>query len=660
MRGLRNSAWLIVAAALLPLLLFVIFQVGYSAREQRRSIESRALARSEAVILATDARVGRLTAAIDALATAHSLRSNDLAEFRDRARELAQLSGAWEGVELIDPATGKIIASVGERPTKVHRTTETPPGQRAAFAGFAFGNHCGCLVFERLTPPAAGGRLLRVFVASEPFRRLLPSTRSEYPVSGIVSPNGLFIARTVNAAARFGQPGSEYLQEAAKGHEHQGVYRGVTLEGLESFTAFTRSKETGWSAHVALGSKYIDSPARRYLASLGFAALVSLLLAALLILFAIRQLAEARRLAERMEQAQKLEALGQLTGGIAHDFNNLLTPIVGALDILSKREELDARSRRIAEGGLASANRASKLTGQLLAFSRRQKLTLERVDLAALLNEMSTLLVQSAGDARLEIHFDCDSCWTDIDPTQLELALLNLILNARDASPSGARIDLRLELSTHRGKPCCRITVTDYGAGMNDEVRRRAFEPFFTTKSLGEGTGLGLAQVFALAQQSHGSVDIDSEPGEGTSVSLNLPRRDPPPEAARASAESKADWRRLRILVAEDEPEVRATIVAALEDDGHEVEAADGGVTALELLGGTPFDLLIADYAMPGMSGAELIAVARGRHPILKFLLVTGYLDSAAVESAAPGVEILAKPFEPDALRRTVQQVAAA
>jgi len=660
LRGLRNSAWLIAATALLPLLLFVIFQVGYSAREQRRSVESRALARSEAIILGSDAQVGRQTAAIDALATAHSIRSGDLAEFRDRAKELARLSGGWRGVELIDPASGKALVSVGSTMADIKRASPAPDGPHAAFTGFAIGPGCGCLVFEGFTSPLAGrALLLRVFIADEPFRKLLPPSDSEYPVSGIVDPKGQFIARSLNSAGLLGMPGSESLRAGVASGKHQGIYRGVTLEGLENYTAFSRSNLTGWSAHVALGSEYVDNPARRYLASLGFAALVSLLLAGLLILFALRQLAEARRLAERMEQAQKLEALGQLTGGIAHDFNNLLTPIVGALDMLSKREELDARARRIAEGGLSSANRAAKLTGQLLAFSRRQKLTLQPLDLAALLNEIAPLLIQSAGDARLELHIGCDICWVDIDPTQLELALLNLILNARDASVPGGTIEIGLERTVHRGRQCCELSVSDHGVGMSEEVRRRAFEPFFTTKGRGKGTGLGLAQVFALAQQSHGTATIDSTPGEGTRVSLTLPRRQPPPEALQAGVESKAEWRKLNILVAEDEPEVRATIVATLEDDGHEVVGAESGAAALAALAGGSFDLIVADYAMPGMTGAELIAEARGQYPELRFLLVTGYLDSAAVESAAPGTEILAKPFEPDTLRRKVQEVAA-
>lgn len=660
MRGLRNFAWLIVAAALLPLLLFVIFQVGYSAREQRRSIESRALARSEAVILAADARVGRLTAAIDALATARSTQANDMVEFRSRAKELASLSGDWQGVQLTDPASGKAVASVGVTPSSIQRAEGVSIGPRATFTGFALGGGCYCLLFERPTVPAAGRPLLlRTFIDARPFQQLMPSTHSEYPVSAIVDPKGRFIARTLHPEERLGKFGSASLVNAVSGGKRQGVYRGVTLEGLESYTGFTRSDLTGWSAHVALGSQYVDNPARRYLASLGFAALVSLLLAALLILFAIRQLAEGRRMNERMEQAQKLEALGQLTGGIAHDFNNLLTPIVGALDMLSKRKELDERARRIAQGGLSSANRAAKLTGQLLAFSRRQKLMLQPLDLAALLSEIEPLLVQSAGDASLELQIDCDICWVDIDPTQLELALLNLVLNARDASATGGRIELRLERSVHRGKQCCTLTVSDNGAGMTEEVRRRAFEPFFTTKGSGKGTGLGLAQVFALAQQSHGSVSIDSAPGEGARVSLILPQREPPPEALQAGAASDATWRELRILVAEDEPEVRATIVAALEDDGHEVVGAESGAAAMAALAGGPFDLLVADYAMPGMSGAELIAEARGQYPDLRFLLVTGYLDSAAVEGAAPGTPILAKPFEPDALRRKVQEVAA-
>ena len=238
----------------------------------------------------------------------------------------------------------------------------------------------------------------------------------------------------------------------------------------------------------------------------------------------MRQLAEGRRIAERGQQAQKLEALGQLTGGIAHDFNNLLTPVVGALDYLLKRSNLEPRARRIADGALASAERAGKLTSQLLAFSRRQKLEIAPLDVPALLAEFGRCSTsRSATIIRSRSTVEPGAHCVKSDFNQLELALLNLVINARDAMPGGGTIRIDISADHDGGRDDVIIRVTDQGEGMSVETQRRAVEPFFTTKTQGRGTGLGLAQVFGLMQQSDGSVDIDSAVGRGTTVTLRLP-----------------------------------------------------------------------------------------------------------------------------------------
>jgi signal transduction histidine kinase/CheY-like chemotaxis protein len=458
-----------------------------------------------------------------------------------------------------------------------------------------------------------------------------------------------------------GRPGSKFLRAVVASGKATGLYSGRTLEGLANYTAFARSELTGWSAHVAMNSRAIDAPRLRAFGSLAFAGILSLAFAALMVFLVLRQIRESRRSAERLQQTQKLEALGQLTGGIAHDFNNLLTPIVGALDLLSKREELGERARRIAANGLSSANRAAKLTGQLLAFSRQQKLTLKQVDLCVLLEDIRELLEQSAGGAeRLSLHLSGSSCWAETDALQLELALINLILNARDASPPGSPIGVSVAPARLRGQDAWKLVVADQGSGMAESVRARAFEPFFTTKETGRGTGLGLPQVFAFARQSSGEVQIDSAPGRGTSVSILLPACDPPdveaPAPVSLSAQSGAG---LDILIVDDEADVLETICLSLEEDGHRVDAAPSAAQALEKMATRAYALAVVDFAMPGMNGAELIATARPLYPDMRFLIVTGYLDSEAVEAAAPGTPILAKPFEPDQLRARVREIAA-
>ena len=485
--------------------------------------------------------------------------------------------------------------------------------------------------------------------------------KKEYEVSALVGPRGRFISRSIAREERFGNPASVYLRRAVKSGAANGIYSGFTLEGFQNYTAFTRSPMTGWSAHVAVASNQIDNPANRFLASLGIAGALSLALAGVLVWYALRQAATGRRIAERMQQAQKLEALGQLTGGIAHDFNNLLTPIVGALHFLSLKPELDARARRLAGGALASAERAAKLTAQLLAFSRRQKLQIEPIDVSAMMEEVSNLVRQSIGDThQLEVTESNGLC-AYCDLNQLELAILNLVLNARDASPPGSTIHITVDADGEPETGRVMISVRDEGNGMDQDTQRRAFEPFFTTKQQGSGTGLGLAQVFGMAEQSGGSVRIDSAPGKGTSVTITL-RRCPiaPRSPVSPSRAAKLERQRpLRLLVADDEPEVRMAIVRPLEDAGHIVDVVSDGPTALPAITERPFDLVLIDFAMPGMNGAELIQRAREVRADTRFLIISGYSDSNAIAVAAPDTAILRKPFAATELSDRVKELLA-
>ena len=459
----------------------------------------------------------------------------------------------------------------------------------------------------------------------------------------------------------FAQPpvgtlGSTYLRDAVVSGKSRGVYRGVTLEGVENYSAYSRSRLTGWSAHVALGRHYLDDPARVAFRSLGLAALLSLMLAGVLIWFAFRQVAASRKAVERGQQAQKLEALGQLTGGIAHDFNNLLTPIVGALDFLIKQATLDDRGKRIASGALASAQRAGKLTSQLLAFSRRQKLQIVPLDVPSLFDEIKPILEQSVGAAhRIEMDVEPGTRCVKSDLSQLELAVLNLVINARDASPAGGTIRVESESRTVDGRDEVLLRVIDQGDGMSDEVKRRALEPFYSTKQPGNGTGLGLAQVFAVMQQSGGSVDIDSAVGEGTTITMRMPACDEPAAPRLRSSEvASTEVKPLRLLLVDDDVAVRATIARLFEDDGHVVDSVGDARIALTAIEYVAYDLAIVDFAMPEMDGAELIAEARKLRPEQKFLMVTGYADSDAVAAACPDTPILHKPFDGNALRQQV------
>jgi PAS domain S-box-containing protein len=380
------------------------------------------------------------------------------------------------------------------------------------------------------------------------------------------------------------------------------------------------------------------------------------------------EVGERLRAEEALRQAQKMEAVGQLTGGIAHDFNNLLTPIMGGLDLIAARVE-DPRLKRIAETGLESARRGAKLTGQLLAFSRIQRISIAPVPVNEVISNMQTLLRHTIGRAiAIETDLDPEAGYGLCDANQLENAVLNLAINARDAMPVGGTLTIATERAMLDGEPgqpdgpFVRITISDTGHGMTPDVLARAAEPFFSTKPLGKGTGLGLAQVYGIAQQSGGALRIESEPGLGTAVHLLLPVASPPEVEAEAPAGRAGGGagpaRRGRVLVVDDDGDVRAFLAESLEGLGHEVVAVESGEEALERLRAWPADLALVDYAMPGMNGADVARAARELSPGLPIIFVTGYAESEQLESAAgPGAPVLRKPFSVAELAAAVEAI---
>ncbi len=651
--GGRRSVLLIIAAALVPLLLFAIFQFGFAAREQRRAVEGRALALSQLLISQAEGKAGRIEVLLASLATSRAVADGDWPALRKRFQGFVHLYPDLRGITVTDLARGQTLLSLGVAPTNAIFVADARTTGRPLFVGYARSSECRCMLFEQSSQTNGGKRIiLSVLTDSDVFRKMLPRPDAQYAAVAINGPEARFIARSIDHERRFGALSSTYLQQAVLSGAASGIYRGHTLEGVENYTAFARSARTGWTAHVALGATYIDDPARRYLASLGGAALLSLLLAGLLIAFAIRQMRAARVLAERMQQAQKLEALGQLTGGLAHDFNNLLTPVVGTLDLLSRRDSLDERSRRLARGALSSAQRAAKLTSQLLAFSRRQKLEVVPVPVQQLIASLTDLIERSLG-ARHPFHVIVDPTVRCVasDPNQLEVALLNLALNARDASSQDSPVTLSVRTD---GSGHVLFEMRDRGHGMDEQTRRRAFEPFFTTKPVGQGTGLGLAQVFGVVSQSGGSMSIDSAPGQGTTVTLRFAECKDEDAADISATMSKDLLKSLRLLVVDDDPAARATIAGLLAEDGHAVESVAGGTSALALLRENDFDLVVADFQMPEMTGAELIKAAQKLSRSPRFLLISGFSDSEEIAAASPMTAVLRKPFTIDELRSAV------
>ncbi|MFP5077591.1 PAS domain-containing protein [Rhizobium sp. YIM 134829] len=384
----------------------------------------------------------------------------------------------------------------------------------------------------------------------------------------------------------------------------------------------------------------------------------------------VEQAAQRQSAEEQLRQAQKMEAIGQLTGGVAHDFNNLLMAVLGNLELLRKHVSGDAKAERLIEGALQGARRGASLTQRMLAFARRQDLKIEAVDLATLLSDVEDLLVRSVG-AMVQIEIDAPQGLAPVmaDANQIELALLNLVVNARDAMPEGGLVTIALrqadveaseELAAGRYVV---LSVTDRGTGMDAETLKKAIEPFYSTKELGKGTGLGLSMIHGLARQLSGTLRLTSRLGEGTAAELWIPagseaaalRTEPVAEPVLEAA-ARVDQGPRRILLVDDDALIAMSSADMLLDLGHDVVEAHSGRDALEHLRAEgPFDLMITDYSMPGMTGGELAIAAREIAPTMPVLLATGYAD------LPPGVELdvprLGKPYSQSQLERELQKI---
>jgi signal transduction histidine kinase/ActR/RegA family two-component response regulator len=382
---------------------------------------------------------------------------------------------------------------------------------------------------------------------------------------------------------------------------------------------------------------------------------------------------ERRRADEMLAQTGKLEALGQMTGGVAHDFNNLLTIVIGCVGMLRGAVGENARALERIEMATLAAERGARLTKQLLAFARRQPLQPEVVAVGALMTEVLPLVRRAVGE---EIEVECVSSgglWnTIVDPAQFQSAVLNLAINARDAMPDGGKLTIETAnvslddvYAAHHAEvepgQYVLFAITDAGKGMDEATKARALDPFFTTKPIGEGTGLGLPQVYGFVKQSGGHIKIYSEVGEGTTVKLYLPRSTGQAAARQFHAGSLAKGGGETVLLADDDEIVRATVAAMLETLGYKVLTAAGGAEALKILeDGVRIDLLFTDVVMPGpIGGRKLAERASALIPGLKILFTSGYTENAIVHNGRldPGVELISKPYDLDRLAAKLRRV---
>ena len=380
---------------------------------------------------------------------------------------------------------------------------------------------------------------------------------------------------------------------------------------------------------------------------------------------------EQRSLESQLIQAQKMDAIGKLTGGVAHDFNNLLAAVIGGLSLIERRASLDANQQQILAMTRHAAEQGTELVGRLLAFARRQQLQPANVEIEEMESSVSGLLAHTLGGlVELEWRVPKGVWQAFADPAQLELALMNLVINARDAMKDGGTVVITAEnrmvqngsSEDLKAGHYVVLTVSDTGCGIPAEMMEEVLQPFVTTKEIGKGTGLGLSMVYGFARQSNGAFRLQSRVGEGTDAEIWLPR------AARKEARltKKApvmeipQGRPLNVLVVDDHAEVRSTTVGMLEELGHVVKEAPQGPEALTVLNGNgDCDLLITDYAMPNMSGAELVREARKLKPGLKSMIITGYADNDTLAANLDNTAVLAKPFNLEKLAEAISAVVA-
>ena len=387
----------------------------------------------------------------------------------------------------------------------------------------------------------------------------------------------------------------------------------------------------------------------------------------------ITDVSDQRMLESQLIQAQKMDAVGKLTGGIAHDFNNLLAAVIGGLSLIERRAKLGDEQQRVLAMTKRAAEQGSELVRRLLAFARRQRLEPHPIDLVSLRETVSDLITHTIGGlVNIEWRVE-EGIWAVFaDQAQLELALVNLVINARDAMPSGGTVTITAEnrvvaddeMAGIAAGGYIRLAIEDTGTGISPEHLEKVMDPFFTTKELGKGSGLGLSMVYGFAQQSEGAFRIDSKLGSGTTAELWLPRA---PAGALATRPATVEppfepLRPLKLLLVDDHVEVRSTTSAVLKDSGHKVTEAASGADALALLKrrNCNFDLLITDYAMPHLSGTEFLREARILCPDVPALLITGYAEAEMIGDRPDDIEVLLKPFTPAALDAAMARVCGA
>ena len=664
---MRRGLVLLTLAALLPLVLLSGSLSFLLLHKQQNAMRSEAVHQVEQMLGSVDRELLTQIELLKVLAQSPLLDGDpaNLAAFHDLAERFQSQLPLWHRIILADTNSRMLVRTGYPFGTPLPPLVDEKSYRRVLDMGEpTIGDLAG--------PGAAGGGPPRASFRAP----VLRNGKIRYVLTGVVSiarltalltPAGLdpawrpyLVDGSGRIAASLRRPDTVGMQAMlptlqARRTSASGVYDGISPEGEPLVTAFRKSDKTSWSVHVAIPLALYNKPLTQAAWILACASAAAVLLTAAFILLLRRELQSQRRETLAQERAVRMEALGRMTGGVAHDFNNLLMVILGNLEMLGRRNH-EPRLERYVTAIRKAAERGTHLTRELLAFSRGQGTQTEVVDLNERLVGTLTMIRQSVSG---HIHVQTDLVpgrhTVRLDPLQFDLALLNIAANARDAMPEGGDLRIttrRASLPDRSGREGIALCISDTGSGISAEALPHVFEPFFTTKDVGKGTGLGLSQVYGFAKASNGTADIESRAGRGTTVTLYLPlAHEELPEAADRPAHKEATMGRAastRVVLVDDNDEVRGVTAAFLEDAGFKVDQADSAHAGLDLLERSEgaADILVSDLIMPGgMDGLAFANEVRRRWPELPVILVSGYSTSAA-RATELGYTLYMKPYD--------------
>lgn len=663
---MRRGLLLLALAALLPLILFAGGVSYLFLRQQQILMRTSAVHQVEQMLGSVERELFTQIELLKVLAQSPLLDDEqpNLAAFHVLAERFRTQLPIWHRVILLD-TTGHLLVRTGAPfGTPLPPITDEKSYRRVLETGESIiGDLAGPGPSDNGSPPRTSFRVpvirdgkirfvLTGVVSTERLSSLLTSPSLNPAWRPYIVDGSNRIAANLRMPERVGRTAMQPTVEARQAGP-AGVYEGIGPDGETLVTAFRKSGRTGWSVHLAIPLALYAEPQTRAIWIVGIAGMMALGLSGAFALLLRRELHAQRQEALLHERAVRMEALGRMTGGVAHDFNNLLMVILGNLELLGRRLP-EPRLERYVTAIRKAAERGTHLTRELLAFSRGQGTQAEVVDLNARLSTTLTMIRQSvSGQILVETDLAPGQHAVKLDPLQFDLALLNIAANARDAMPDGGRLRIttrRLPLPDRSRREGIALSIADTGSGIPKEVLAHVFEPFFTTKEIGKGTGLGLSQVYGFAKSSGGVADIESRAGQGTTITLYLPldrESVPMPEASAVVPTSTGTASgMIRVVLVDDNDEVRGVTAVFLEEAGFQVQQANSAQAGLELLDSRSADILVSDLVMPGgMDGLAFANKVRQRWPALPIILVSGYSTSAAA-ATEQGYTLYMKPFD--------------